>query len=244
MRSVRDFDASVYPRAVVLLVRNPQIVLGPLLAAVAQVLLFKLVPADGGGALGYANSALVSIIAQLISAFGLAVAIIAGEDAWRFGKAPFESAYAGARRRAQDILIAAIGYSFLLYIAGLVGGALGAIGSIVLVAVASLFCIYMLPAAAIGGIPGGATFSISVERVRAAPLPAIVVALLSFVASAFVPTLILNALEPLLLSGGLFGSGDVASLIVAAAKAIMSAYIALVLAKLYGDASYGRYRGF
>jgi hypothetical protein len=224
LKPLQGFDASVYPRAVVLLARNPQIVLGPLLAAVAQVLLFKIVPVDGG-ALGYANSALVSIIAQLISAFGLAVAIVAGEDAWRFGKAPFESAYAGARRRAQDILIAAIGYSFLLFIAGLVGGALGAIGSIVLVAVASLFSIYM-------------------ERVRNAPLPAVVVAALSFVASAFVPSLILTALQPFLLSDGFFGSGDVASLIVAIAKAVMSAYVALVLAKLYGDASYGRYRGF
>ena len=241
MRSVGSLDLSMYPRAIVLLARNPQILLGPLIASVAEVLIFKLFAADGG-AFGIVGQIVLAIVVPLIAWFGLAVAVVAGEDAWRYGKAPFEDAYVASRRRATDILIAAIGYSFLIYIAGLVGGTIGPWGSIVLTAVATVFCIYMLPAAAIGGIPGGASLEISVQRVRNAPLPAIVVAAIYFLSVAYVPTLVTLSLEPLRFSGTIFASGDVSSLIVALVKAVISAYVALLLAKQYGDSSYGRPR--
>ncbi len=36
-----------------------------------------------------------------------------------------------------------------------------------------MFLIWTIPAAAVGGIPGGAAIQVSIERVRAQPLPAI-----------------------------------------------------------------------
>ncbi len=240
MNGLGKVDLLAYVRAIGLLVRNPQIALAPLLAAVAQVLLFMVVPADGG-VLGVIGTSVVSIASQLIVSFGLAVAIIAADDAWRRGRAPFEDAYEGAMRRAGDIVTAAIGYSFLVYIAGLVGGTFGGPGALVLTAAATVLCIFMLPAAAIGGIPGGATLQVSAERVRNAPLSAALVAIVFFSTIAFVPTLIVMALEPLRFSASIFSSGPVSSIVVAAFRAVAWAYVALVLAKAYNDASYGRF---
>jgi hypothetical protein len=100
----------------------------------------------------------------------------------------------------------------------------------------------MLPAATIGGIPGGATLTVSVERVRAAPVAAVLVAVVYFFSIAQGPALIIMALEPLRFSSSILDSGVVSSLIVALAKAVVWAYVALVLTKAYNDASYGRFR--
>ena len=240
MRSSRGIDLGIYPKALGLLVRHPQIVLAPLAAALANVLLLSTVPADGGF-LGFANSSILSLIAFVIDAFGLGVAIVAADSAWRYGRAPLDDAVRDTRRRAGDILVAAIGFSFLVSVAGYVGSVFGGPGSLVLTAAAFVICIYMLPAAAIGGVPGGATLQISGERVRTSPPTAILIAAIYFAGTTFGPPLVVDALGPLLLGGGIFSSGIVASLIVAIVKAIFSTYIALVLAKAYTDASYGRY---
>jgi hypothetical protein len=207
-------DLLAYVRAIPLLIRNPQIALAPLLAALAQVLLYMIVPMDGGF-FGQANQGLAQIVAQLIASFGLAVAIIAADDAWRRGRAPFDDAYEQARRKAGDI--------------------------IVLTAVATVLCIFMLPAAAIGGIPGGATLQVSVERVRNAPVSAFLVAVVYFLTIAIVPTLVIEALEPLRMGMSIFSSGPVSSIAAAIVKSISWAYVALILAKAYNDASYGRF---
>jgi hypothetical protein len=237
-------DLWAYVRAFGLLARNPQIVLAPLLAAVAQVLLFMVVPLGGGGIIGDLTQSVVSLLSSLIAAFGLAVAIAGSDEAWTRGRAPFENAYTQAKRHAGDIIVAAIGYSFLVYIGGLVGGSFGDGGSLIVSAVVTVLCIYMLPAATIGGIPGGATLNVSVERVRAAPLSAIVVAVVYFFSLAQGPALIVMALEPLRFSSSMLASGVVSSLIVALAKAVVWAYVALVLTKAYNDASYGRFRRY
>ena len=109
MNGVGKVDLLAYVRAIPLLIRNPQIALAPLLAALAEVLLYMIVPMDGGF-FGQANQGLAQIVAQLIASFGLAVAIIAADDAWRRGRAPFDDAYEQARRRAGDLIVAAIGY--------------------------------------------------------------------------------------------------------------------------------------
>ena len=243
MRGTAGVDLLAYVRAVPLLVRNPQLVLAPLLAAVAQVLLLMLVPADGG-ALGYFGASIVSLVAQLIGAFGFAVAIIGADHAWRRGRAPFEDAYTDARRRAVDIFIAAIGYAFLVAIAGMVGTTFGGPGAIVLTIAAAVLCIFMLPAAAIGGIPGGATLQVSAERVRAAPVAAILVAIVYFLGTTYMPPVLIAALEPLRFGSSILSSGPVSSLAVAIFKAIATAYVALVLAKTYEDASFSRFRRF
>ncbi len=110
-----------------------------------------------------------------------------------------------------------------------------------LTAAVTVLCIFMLPAAAIGGIPGGATLQVSAERVRNAPVSALLVAVMYFVTIAIVPTLVIEALEPLRFSTSIFSSGPVSSIVAAIVKSIMWAYVALVLAKAYDDASYGRF---
>ena len=62
--------------------------------------------------------------------------------------------------------MAAIGFSFILWAAALGGGLVGSVGALLLQAVAMFFFIYTLPAAAIGGVPGGAALQISLERAR------------------------------------------------------------------------------
>ena len=99
MRSSRGIDLGIYPKALGLLVRHPQIVLAPLAAALANVLLLSTVPADGGF-LGFANSSILSLIAFVIDAFGLGVAIVAADSAWRYGRAPLDDAVRESARLA------------------------------------------------------------------------------------------------------------------------------------------------
>ena len=241
MRRLGKVDAAAYFRAFGLLVRHPQIMLGPLLAAVAQVLLFMVFPTDaGGGFLSSANSSLAGLIAQLIGSFGLAVAVIVADAAWRRGRAPFDDAWEESRRRAGDILFAALGFGFIIYIAGLLGSIIPVFGPIVVGLVAMFFFIYTIPAAAIGGVPGGGALQISLERARRSPLPTLLVTALYVFAFFYVPALAVGALTPLALGSSIFASDVAFSLIVAVIKAIVSGYVALVLAKTYDDVSYGR----
>ncbi len=242
MNSLGRVDLLAYPRAFVLLARNPAIVLGPLLAALAQILLFMLVPSEpGSGLLGSANSSIAGFIAQLISGLGLGLAVIVAEAAWRRGRAPFEEAWEEAQRRTGGILLATIGFSFVVYIAGLVGAIVPLFGPILLTLVAYYFFIYTIPAAAIGGFPGGAALQASLERARRAPLSTLLVTALYIFAFSYAPSLVIEALSPLLLGSSVLASGVVSSLLVGAIKAILGGYVALVLAKAYDDASYGRF---
>ncbi|GAC1309085.1 MAG: hypothetical protein NVSMB19_22630 [Vulcanimicrobiaceae bacterium] len=244
MRSLNagKVDLLAYVRAFAMLARNPQIALAPLLAAVAQVLLFMVMPAEpGAGFLGSANSSLAGLAAQLIASFGLAVALIVAETAWRRGRAPFDEAWDDARRKAGSILLAAIGFNFIVYVAGLVGGILGPIGSIVVTLLAYGFFIYTLPAAAIGGLPGTAALNGSFERAQRTVLATALVTALYIFAFSIAPTLIVELFSPILMSGSIFASGVVLSLVVAVFKALLTAYVAIVLAKMYDDASYGRF---
>ena len=241
MRSLGRVDLLAYVRAVPLLARNPQIALAPLLAAVAQILLFMLMPADAGsGLLGSANSSIAGLIAQLIGGFGLGVALIVADAAWRRGRAPFDAAWEEAQRKAGAILFATIGLGFIVYVAGAVGSFVTPIGSLFLILVAYFFFVYTIPAAAIGGTPGGAALQASLEIARRAPLATLLVTALYIFAFSYLPTLIVELLQPLLLGSSIFASGVVSSLVVAFVKAIVTGYVALVLAKTYEDASYGR----
>jgi len=244
MRSLRAgrVDLLAYLRAFPLLVRNPAIVLAPLLAAVANVLLFKLMPAEvGAGFLGSANSSIAGLISQLVTSFGLAVALIVADSAWRRGHAPFDAAWDDGRRKAGAIVFAAFGFNFITYVAGLVGGVLGPIGSIVLTLVAYVFFIYTIPAAAIGGLPGGAALNAAFERAQRTVVATVLVTALYIFAFTFAPTLALEAVSPILMTSSIFANGDIVSIFIAVVRAIITGYVALVLAKTYDDASYGRF---
>ena len=227
-------DAGAYGKAFVLLARNPSLILAPLLMGFAAVLIGLVVP---GGPLGALTAGLGQFIAQLLAEFGLSVALIQADAAWRRGRAPFDEAWEESRRKVPEILMAAIGLNFVLFLALYVGGLAGLPGTIVVGLAALFFFIYALPAAAIGGIPGGAALQVALERARAGPLPTGVVVVVSVLAYVIVPTFVTSALLPLVFSLGIYSTA-LAQMIGALAQSLVAAYVALVLSKAYNDISY------
>jgi hypothetical protein len=223
--SSRGLDLSVYLRGLGLLVRNPVVIIPPLLMAVISAALGMM-----------AGSTAAS---DPLGGMTGGVAIIIGDQAWRRKRASFEDGWAEGRRKAGDIIFATIGLTFCIYIAGLAGQLLGiGIIGLALMAVVVFFLIYTIPAAAIGGVPGGAALQASLEAVRAAPLPALVLAIVSlgvFVGiEAFVSPQLSFAIAPYV-SGAL---NPVLLLVNALLTSIGEGYIALVVAKVYADTSF------
>jgi len=234
VRRFQTVDVGSYFRAVPLFVRNPSLLLGPLLMALAGALLMHLI-SPSGDTLGQINVGLAGLIAQLFDGFGLGVALIVADSAWRRGHAPFDEAWNDARRKAPDLLLATLGFGFLVFAASLVGGFAGPFGSLLLSLAAFYFFIYTFPAAAIGGIPGGAALQISIERAQRKPLATAVLAIVSLVVYVG-----LSLYVPLVIATQITVAPIVQTLIAALCKAIALGYIALVLSKGYNDASYGR----
>ena len=241
MRRARgpDVDLVVYAKALPLLLRNPAIVVIPLLMAVIGVLLQLTLVPYGGGAIGGLMSQLASFITILLELFGLGAACIIADDAWRHGRASFENGWADARNRGGDILFAALGFTLLLSVAQYAGSLLGPL-AIVLIVLVIVFLIWTIPAAAVGGVPGGAAIQVSIDRVRGAPLPAVIAAIV---------TVALLAIGVPILSGYLGGwipllreSVIAYSLVSALLQGIAVAYVALILTKTYTDAAFGTRR--
>ncbi len=240
---LRGVDPAIYLKAIPLLVRNPSIAVGPLVVSLLQSVLSLMIPtmAAGGGALGSLNAGLTQLIVQLLNSVGLAVALVGADLAWRRGRASFDDAWEEARRKFGEILMAALGFNFVLWVASVAGSFVGqGIGGLVLAAIALFFLIYTMPAASIGGIPGGASLQISLERARANPLPTAGVFIV-YVATFFILTgYATTALLGVLASAGVPSSTIVSVLVIAVVQAIAAAYVALVLSKTYGDISFGR----
>jgi hypothetical protein len=231
-------DLAVYPRALVLLLRNPSIVLVPLLTTLLGVLMARVISPDQYGLAGVTNG-LGGLIVQLIELFGVGVACIMADDAWRHGSASFDNGWTEGQRKGGELLVAAIGVTLILAVAQYAGLLLGTILSLLLMAVAAYFLIWTIPAAAVGGIPGGAAIQVSIDRVRANPLPAALVAVVTVFVAFFAPAAITSWLEvslfPFLPTLPL-----VASLIGALVQAIALSYVALVITKTYTDATFTR----
>ncbi|HZO95371.1 MAG TPA: hypothetical protein VFB22_16605 [Candidatus Baltobacteraceae bacterium] len=229
-------DPTVYVNAIPLLVRNPSIIVVPLLTLVIGVLIgIALTPSNG--AIGQMTAGLGAFIFFLIALFGVGAACVVADDAWRHGRANFERAWTETRRRGGEILTASIGVALLVTVGQYVTTFLGAIG-LVLTALIVMFLIWALPAAAVGGIPGGAAIQVSIDRVRGAPLAA---------ALATIVTLVLGFYVPAVLGAFIAGwvptiSGVVLALVIALIRAVMVGYIALVLSKTYSDEAFGRRR--
>lgn len=232
MRDLRRLDLSAYLRAFPLLVRNPELLVAPLLMAVVGIAVGMLLPSSGG-ALGGITGGLTQFFLFLLDAFGLAVSVILADGAWRRGRGSFEDAWSDARRKAGDILLAAIGLNFVLFVAIYAGSLLGGSLQLILAAIAFFFLIYTIPAAAIGGIPGAAALQVSIDRVRRDPLRAAILTVVFVAVYWYVGV----AAAPLLYSA----DGLIASLIGALLKALALAYLSLVLAKNYADGAFGRY---
>ncbi len=240
MRRGPAVDLSAYAGAAGLLVRNPSILLAPFAASLLQIVLTLMAGSMSGGIVGSLNGGLALLIAQLVNSVGLAVAIIGADYAWRRGRTNFSETWDDARRKLPDILMAALGFNFIVFVALQIGGFLNAIAALALGALALFFFIYTLPAAAIGGIPGGASLQISLERARASPLPTALVFVVYVLTFYILSAIASGYLLGWLVSLGVPASNLVAALVVAVVQAILSSYVALVLAKTYADLSYGR----
>lgn len=233
MREIRRLDFGSYLQAFVLLFRNPSLVLAPLLSALIGVGIALIAPTQG--VLGGLTGGVAGIGQMLLDSFALSVSLIVADLAIRRGgTVPFATAWEQARRKAPDILMAALGFNFILWAAGSVGGVFGLLG-IVLPLVALYFFVYTLPAAAIGGIPGSAAPQVSVERVQRTPVATLI--MLVVMGAVYYVT----AMSMLPILGGLMLSGGFLVLLLnAIIRAVGIAYVSLVLAKGYADASYGR----
>ncbi len=162
-------DPSIYVRAFPVLGRNLGICAAPLVAAIVAAILTW---ANGplfdpvGGALNF----ITGIISALVEGFAFGVALIFADDAWRHGRGNLRSAWESARRRAGDILIASIGFFFLITVARMIGGFIPVpyFGEALGAAAVWAF-IYTLPAAAIGGTPGGAALNTSLQTSKRHP---------------------------------------------------------------------------
>lgn len=233
-RGLPAVDLVMYARAVPLLLRHPSIFAMPLLAAVVDLLIAQITPfftdATGGGL-----NFLFAIIINLVYGFSFGVAVIAANNVWRRGRTTFDEAWEEGRHKAGGILIATIGFYFLVYVAQYAGQLLGsAILQIVLQLIVAFFLIYTIPAAAIGGMPGNFAIGASFRAVRANPLGTAVLAIVFVVLWVWLPEFIVNRFA---LGLGVIGY----ELVHAAIRAIVLGYLAFPFAKQYDDVAFRGY---
>jgi len=229
MRELRAVDFKIYVQALGTYFKNPVVALAPLAAGLANVIL----------SIGLAGGMIAWLLSFMINLFGLAVAVIFADYAWRARSVSMSQVWDDTRRKAGDILLASIGALFLIALPSLF---LGIFGTLVPIfqGIACTFAMYAIPAAAIGGTPGAIALQNSVDRTRAFPVTTVILFLACYGAYACAP----------LLSGAflaLIGSRIDAALYIpitlivsAVTQAFSLGYIALVLAKVYTVTSYGR----
>ena len=241
MQQLRNIDLLMYLRAFGVFARNPSIVVVPLLMGVVGVFVGQIGGDAGGGSgvFGGLTSGIMSLLILLLKMFAFGAACILADMAWRRGRASFDEGWNEARRKGGEILTASMGFTFVLYLASFAGSIVGPLAPI-LIAVAIYFLIYTIPAAAIGGVPGGAALQVSIERARANPLPTIIVAVVSVAAFLYLDVLLAPLFTVLLAPLSFASLGLLAALFGAIVQAIAVGYIALIVTKTYGDISFGR----
>jgi hypothetical protein len=238
MQQLRNLDLLMYVRALGLLVRNPSIIVVPLLMGVVGVFVGQ-VGGDPGGVGGILGG-ITALLILLLKMFAFGAACILADMAWRRGgRASFDEGWNEARRKGGDILTAALGFTFVLYIAQFAGSLVGPIAPILL-AVALYFLIYTIPAAAVGGVPGGAALQVSIERARYNPLPTIVVAVVSVAAFLYLDVLFAPLFVWVMAPLSFASIGLLSALFGAIVQSIAVAYIALIVTKTFADISFGR----
>ena len=228
-----NINLAIYGQAFVHLVRHPSIIALPLLAAIIDMFVsyWSTLFTDP---LGGAGTGLFQFAIQIVYLFAFGGAVIQANNIARGYRAGFDEAWEETRRKAGGILLAAIGFQFVTFAAVFVGNLLGSgIISLVLQIVAYFFLIMTIPAAAIGGLPGGLALSGSIRAVRA-NWPACVVLAIVFVALwVFVPQYLLVPLAPY---------GVIATLIgIAILRAIALAYLAFPFAVTYDETAFRGY---
>ncbi|HEV2261148.1 MAG TPA: hypothetical protein VGR69_02525 [Candidatus Rubrimentiphilum sp.] len=224
----RGFDPAMYVQALPLYARNLGVLLPPLVAALISVGLGYF-SAWFFAASGGAGTPFISLIATIIYGFAFAVSVIFADDAWRHGRASLGAAWNSAQRKAGNILVAVIGFLFLTWVARIIGGVGGPTLSLAIGALAVWAFIYAIPAAAIGGIPGGASLSASLQGARRHPLATAVLVIVCIVVWIGINN---YAVAYLPFRDGAY---DVAEVIL---KALALGYVALVIAKQYNELAF------
>ena len=233
MKGRQQLDLGAYVRAIPLLVRNPAILLLPLLAAVVDLLVSAITPlmTDPLGGFG---AGIFAMFVQIVYMFAFGVCVIFASGLLRGARTSFDASWDEGRHKAGGILLAAIGFQFIVYAAAYVGAIVGSIGQIILQLVAYFFLILTIPAAAIGGLPGSLAISGSIRAVRANPLGAGILAVVFVALWIYLPVLIAQyalALTPIEYS-----------LLLALVRAILLSYLAFPFAALYEETAFrGRY---
>jgi len=230
MRNREAVDLSIYARGAAILVRNPVILVFPLLAALLEIgLQFLRGPVfDPVGGMDFG---LFGLVGRLIDGFAFGLALIAAESAWRSAHVNAAAAWDEGKAKAGNILLATIGLSLLMYVASTIGGYLSLVG-LLLPAIAFFFLIYTIPAAAIGGVPGGAALSASIERVRRNYVATAVLAVVSIVLYGYVVGLLAPYVS--------LARGGLAPFVLALVQAIVVAYLAVVTARQYDEVAFFR----
>jgi uncharacterized membrane protein len=225
-------DLLMYARAVPMLLRRPSILAMPLLAGVIASALdqISLLLTD---AVGGAGAGIFGSIAQIVYLYAFGIAVIQASHAWRGRKATFDEAWEEGRHKAGGILMAAIGFLFVTYVANYAGSIVNATIGLLLQLVASFFLIYSMPAAAIGGLPGQMALSGSMRAVRENVFGAAILAIVFVVLWAVLPLYVLSL--------PLGGNRTAIDLVLAAVRALVLAYLAFPFAKQYDDVAF---RGF
>jgi hypothetical protein len=231
-RPMPRIDFAAYFQAFGLLARHPSILAVPLLAAVIDVLIDQLLPFLTGAVGGF-GAGIFQMLVQLVYLWAFGVAIIQASNIWRSRRGSFDEAWEEGRAKFGSIVLAAIGFQFVVWAASYIGSYLGELG-LVLGAVAAFFLIYAIPAGAIGGMPGSLAISASIRAVRANPAAAVVLAIVFFA--------LWYVLVPLLLPYALVNLSPLAwKLVMAAARALVLGYLAFPFAKQYDEVAF---RGF
>jgi hypothetical protein len=228
-------DLAMYARAVPLLFRHLSILAVPLLAAVLSVLIEQITPFLTN-AVGGAGAGLFGMLIQLVYLWAFGVAIIQASNIWRSRRGSFDEAWEESRPKFGGIVLAAIGFQFVVWAASYIGSFAGSAGVIGLLlgAVAAFFLIYTIPAAAIGGMPGSLAISASIRGVRNNVIASVILAIVFFALwYVLVPIALPYLLVPL--------SPLVWQLVTAAVRALVLAYLAFPFAKAYDDVAFTRF---
>ncbi len=228
-RPTSGLDWKLYFEALPLYVRNAGVLFYPIIAAVIGLGLSYL-EAPLFNPIGGAGDPIINFVIQLVYGFGFALAVIFADDAWRHGRGNLPAAWEQGKAKAGNILLAIIGFYFLIYVAGLIGNIGGPYVSLALTVLAVWAFIYAIPAAAIGGIPAGGVFSASVQAARRHPLATAILTIVSYVVWRGLTVFALNAI------GGYMGVGFDAAQVLLTAVAL--GYIALIVARQYADLAF------
>lgn len=225
-------DFLIYLRAVPMLVGRPSILVAPLLGAVVALVLSQ-IGTYLTNPLGGIGSSIFDWIASIFYTFAFAVAIVQADEIERGLRGTFDSAWENSRRKAAGIIVAAIGFWFIIYIAQYAGSIFGLTAEILLMLVAAFFLIYTIPAAAIGGLPGSLAITGSLRAVRADVLGAAILAIAFIALFEIAPLVIASYLTTAFLL-----NHTVAVLVLALLHAIALGYLAFPFARQYASVAF------